>query len=556
MKRKLTTKMLVVLLVCVMALFAACNNNSATTDQQTAEQPTQAAKTDEAQETQMSNFNETGLPIVNETVTFRVLTANSATGPSDFNDLAIMQSVEADTNVHIDWIMSGSGYDEKRALMLSSGDLPDFMTRSVTATELVKYGADGTFIPMQDLIDEYAPNIVAIMDETPGLRAYVTAPDGNIYGVPRVLSGPWTAANGVGVINQQWLDTLGLPMPTNTTEFFDTMLKFKTMDPNGNGVQDELPITFGTWAAGQNISGVLGFSYIMSSFGIPLSSNYADVVDGEVVLLATLPGYKDAVKYLGEMYSNDLIDQEGFTMTRQQMDAKISQDPFTAGYVQIWDIADDFSVAAALDDYTYMPPLDGPNGETAQTYIAPLYGVSRGAGVITKACEYPEAAMRWIDYIYDQKVSMQICEGPIGTRITDNGDGTYEIAPPPEGKTATQWKDENAMGGYGFFAITSDTFSNVFRIPTTDNKVAFMNEEMIPISDTEPFPGVYYTLEEAEEMSLLQSDITSYVERKTSEWIMNGTIDDEWDDFLQELNNRGLDKWLEINQAAYDRFVK
>lgn len=504
------------------------------------------------------NFNPTGLPIVKEKVTLRILTGNSAANPADFNDLQIIKDIEEATNVHIEWIMAGSGFEEKKSLMLATNDLPDIINRSVTAAELVKYGANGTFIPMQDLIDAYAPNTLKLFEETDGLRRFLTAPDGNIYGVPRMNSAPWTAANGLGIINKAWLDKLGLEMPTTIEEFYNVMVAFKNGDPNGNGVADEIPMAFAKFnnAGMTTLSDVNGISYLMAAFGVPMGIEYMDVQDGKVVSVAATDAYKEAVKYISKMYSEGLIDPESFTMSREQLNAKISQDPFTVGYIQGWDIGDEFSNPAAKDSYAFMPLLNGLDGAEPVFYEVPLYGVSRGAGVITSACEHPEVAMRWIDYILDTYISMQICEGPIGLRIKDNGDGTYEINPAPEGKNATQWKDENALGGSGFFAITSNTFANILRFPATDAKVAFMNENVLPYADKEAFPPVYYTVEEADEAALIKTDILSFIERKASEWIMNGGVDEQWDAYLKELNAMGLERFLQINQAAYDRYIK
>ena len=108
------------------------------------------------------NFNAEGYPVVNEPITLRVLIGNSAASPADFNELQIIQEIEAKTGIHIEWIMAGSGLTEKRSIMLATGDLPDIIVRDVTPAELVTYGANGTFIPMQDLIDQYAPNVLKL----------------------------------------------------------------------------------------------------------------------------------------------------------------------------------------------------------------------------------------------------------------------------------------------------------------------------------------------------------------------------------------------------------
>jgi putative aldouronate transport system substrate-binding protein len=43
------------------------------------------------------------------------------------------------------------------------------------------------------------------------------------------------------------------------------------------------------------------------------------------------------------------------------------------------------------------------------------------------------------------------------------------------------------------------------------------------------------------------------VNRKRAEWITNGKVEEEWNDYLAELERLGLSEWLEIKQAGYDR---
>ena len=506
----------------------------------------------------LADFNAEGCPIVTEPVTLRILIGNSAASPADFNELQIIQEIEAKTGVHIEWIMAGSGLTEKRSVMLATGDLPDIIMKDVTAAELVTYGANGTFIPMQDLIDQYAPNIVRLFEQTEGLRNFLTAPDGNIYGVPRMNAAPWTKANGIGMINIKWLENLGLNMPTTPDEFYAVLKAFKEQDANGNGdATDEIPMAFGKYSnsGATTLSDVTGISYLMASFGVPMGIEYMDVQDGTVTCIAATDAYKAGIEFISKLYAEGLIDIESFTMNREQLDAKISQKPYSVGYIQGWDIADEFSTDDAKENYTFMPPLKGNDGSDPVIYQVPLYGISRGACVITSACENPEVAMRWIDYLYDTLISIQICEGPIGVRVNDNGDGTYEVLPAPEGMNSTQWKDGNALGGSGSFAITPETFTNVLRFPSTDDKVAFISSTLDPLADTEPFPSVYYTVEESEEVALLKTELLTYIERRASDWIMNGGINEQWDAYLAELNAMGLERLLEINQNAYNRFI-
>jgi putative aldouronate transport system substrate-binding protein len=92
-------------------------------------------------------------------------------------------------------------------------------------------------------------------------------------------------------------------------------------------------------------------------------------------------------------------------------------------------------------------------------------------------------------------------------------------------------------------------------LPSTDEKVAFLDTYLDKFADPDPFPPVYYSAEESVDMLQLQTDMVQYIERKASEWIMNGQIEAEWDAYLTEIERVGLPRWLSIKQAAYDRYI-
>lgn len=134
---------------------------------------------------QEANFNATGLPIVNEAVSLRMVAPKAALAP-EFTEMEIFKRLEKDTNVQINWEnIPDTDYTEKKNLLLASGDLPDaFYAAGFTDYELINYGEDGTLIPLEDLIEQYAPNLKALLDRRPDIKSSITAPDGHIYGLP------------------------------------------------------------------------------------------------------------------------------------------------------------------------------------------------------------------------------------------------------------------------------------------------------------------------------------------------------------------------------------
>ena len=66
-------------------------------------------------------------------------------------------------------------------------------------------------------------------------------PDGNLYTLPQI-DGYRPKCVNVMMINQTWLDKLGLEKPTTLGELKDVLIAFRDKDPNGNGKQDEIAI--------------------------------------------------------------------------------------------------------------------------------------------------------------------------------------------------------------------------------------------------------------------------------------------------------------------------
>lgn len=64
------------------------------------------------------------------------------------------------------------------------------------------------------------------------------------------------------------------------------------------------------------------------------------------------------------------------------------------------------------------------------------------------------------------------------------------------------------------------------------------------------------TSEERKEASNLENTINTYVKEHALKFVTGEESLDKFDDFVKELNNQGLERLLEIRQAAYERYLK
>ena len=472
----------------------------------------------------------------------------------DPDEMVFFKNLEKLTGVHINWEkIQQAEYDEKKNLLLAANkDLPDgfFGKFSLSSSDLVVYGSQGILIPLNDLIDQYAPNIKALLERRPDIKSMITAPDGNIYSTPYVQEGEdGTIASNI-MINKTWLERLGLEKPTTLEEFEAVLTAFKEQDANGNGdPNDEIPMTFKFLGSQRDIGGFFGaFGYADT-----LAAGNTHIVvgdDGQLVFVPVTEGYKEGCKYLYEhFFAKGLIDQEGFTMDKKTYNSQNQGEIANIGVFMCWNSFDLGTVHE--DEYEPMSPLLGPNGTTSWG-TSPDSTMAATGFSITNVCKDPALLMRWVDTFYDPIQSMQCDLGPIGINIKDNGDGTYDYIDTPEGMSYDEFRYKEAFASDGPIALTSDFFGS--KIPRSAGHQAKFdrNENYYRKYATSVYlPSMILSEEDTDELNLIKTDIINYTEEMRAKWLSGGGVEAEWDDYIARLNSMGLEKYMEIYQRNY-----
>src|SRR5690606_1809789 len=127
-----------------------------------------------------------------------------------FEETLVWSEYEKMSNMKIKFdLIPFDSLTEKRNLILAGGDYPDaFYSARLGSADLMRYGQQGVFIKLNDLIDEYAPNFKKLLDTYPDLRKGLTMPDGNIYSFPSFYD-PDFLPMLIGTplwIKQEWLE--------------------------------------------------------------------------------------------------------------------------------------------------------------------------------------------------------------------------------------------------------------------------------------------------------------------------------------------------------------
>jgi len=347
------------------------------------------------------------------------------------------------------------------------------------------------------------------------------------------------------IINKTWLDNLGLEIPDTYEDLAKVLKAFKEQDANGNGdPNDEIPFSS---------NGDIHVD-LLNPFGITdINETSMSILDGEAFFFPTSERYKEAIGWVHSLYADGSIDPEIFTQDDSMLTGKyVDESAPLIGLTFQW--TPDSVMGKWSDQYVAIPPLAGPDG---QRYAGGdkdgVFSIMRNEAVITTACKNPEVAARWLDEFYTNEASIQNFWGAIGTVINKNDDGTYILNTPPEGTSADAWYWDQSFRDFGPKFVDPDFTDKI--ILNKDSGDGF-KLEISKLSDqyvTEPFPSLIYTEEETEELAIIGTDIGGYVLHMRAKWIMDGGIEEEWGEYISQLNAMGLERLIEIRMDAYNR---
>lgn len=506
-----------------------------------------------------------GLPIVNEPYSFSIFLDDSGL-PEDKIMFPIM---EADTGITIEWQMAPYAVQtEKLGIALNSGDYADVIAGWTLGDQhLIDYGmGTKTFLPLEELFEEYAPNIMEVL-EKPGIRASMTLPDGHIYSIPYVVGEPEVFY--IPYINQQWLDRLGLEMPTTPEELKEVLIAFRDNDANGNGDPDD-EIPFSGDPNNLDISKLAGW-WGADAAGAKNQFPYFALVDGKITFSANTEAYKQFIEYFADLWAEGLIDPELFSQDVATWTAKGKSDLYGVNISYgPSDAYDDF--AEGTEEYVKytknaMHPLPVLKGVEEPVYHRISTGLTlfRTQAVITNKCDEEKAAIivRWFNYLYEADISRQTSTGPFDICCVKLGEHLYkELNMNGEG-----WTDElrekyswgnrfaNSLPRYYHDDVYVENPVVVLPWDSDEKKVDEQNEMKMALYGpylNEKFPEVWSTSEEDTTRSAeIQSDLNNYIKTKTAQWIAGqADVNAEWDAYCAQLETYGLEELLEINRRA------
>lgn len=394
-------KLTAILMCAVMTVSLSACGSSSKTESSSAAESSQAVESEAAEETEAEEetasdtVESRALVPFEETVT---LTLGHGLDPStefeegeSIEDNRYLRWIKEDLNIDVvyDWVCSSSDFEQKMNLCIAGNTLPDAMNVGQTQyLAMLKYDQ---LQPITDIFEEYASDL---------LKQYVTSggdtlmdaisKDGEMYAIPA----PNITDGGVNEmwIRQDWLDELGLDVPTTVDEVIEVA---KAFVDNKMGGENTIGIV-GPASGGQLVargSNMWGLDPIFGAYqAYPEYWLYDE--NGDVIYGSVQPETKEALAKLAEMYAEGVIDPEVFVRSDSKEPVVAGQvgiffGPWSSGY-SLWNVI----MSADADWQAYLVPLaeDG-------NFYSPMADPTTQYVCISKECEHPEAVIQIINYL-------------------------------------------------------------------------------------------------------------------------------------------------------------
>ncbi|MCU6791235.1 extracellular solute-binding protein [Paenibacillus sp. WQ 127069] len=207
--------------------------------------------------------------------------------PSPDNQVQKEFEKRTNTKLTVTWVPGGD-YADRVNVALAAGDIADLIKIPNITTPLFRQMVkQGAFWDLTPYIKNY-PNLMAI---DPKIWNN-TKIDGKSFAVPagRPLNG-----GGFFSIRKDWLDKLGLKMPTNLDELYTVLKAFKDNAPDGKKDTTGFTMRGGSGVFEEVFTGTVG--------------KWKEK-DGKLVNMTLEPEMKEALIYVSKLYKEGLIPQD------------------------------------------------------------------------------------------------------------------------------------------------------------------------------------------------------------------------------------------------------
>jgi len=500
--------------------------------------------------------------------------------------MASMQQPPADNkiykwisdNLHVTftWDILVGNKDQKIGVMISGGDYPDLL--QVDSTKFYEAGA---LIPLDDLIEKYAPRLKAHYAD---IWEKMKEDDGHVYTLPvwGVLQGqdqsPWYGDSAFWV-QKEVLKEFGYPKITTMDQYFDLLIRYKEKYPTINGMPT-IAFTILTYDW-RNFCLINPPNFLA---GFPNDGNgTVDPVTHQYKVFLYQDISKRWFRKLNDMNALGIIDRSCFVDNYDQYLSKISSGRVLGFHDQAWQIqpAENALTNQNMYNRTYAPlPVVFDDSIRPRYRNRKLPNIGQGIGISKKAKD-PVRIIRFLDAQLADDVQKVIgYYGILGQDYQLDSKGQpFRTQEQREQQTDEVWKLHNQAnlwmnhnpkieGSYsdGWPANIADVYGEREANLRPEDKELWdaygvtNNAEMMD-KDPPPnpvwFPGWQINVPEGSEAQMAWQKAQEIYQKYLPRIILGkpAQFDRLWEEYVNELGTVGLDKYESFMQQEINRRI-
>ncbi len=346
-------------------------------------------------------------------------------------DIPLYTELEKRLGVHLEIIdIDAAETSQQFSIMLSSGSYPDIIEYNLSGYPggARKAITDEVILPLNDLMAEHAPNLLAQLAAHPAWDREVRTEDGLYYTFPMIRNNPKLCTYIGPALRKDWLEKLQLEVPKSITEWENVLLKFKEIP----GV--EYPFAY-------EESVMKASSAFMSAYGAKGVQEAFYYEDGKVHFSPAEAGYQQFWTLWNRWYSMGLLAPDFATSSHEVITEKIGAGKVGATICRAGGGIGTYLQKAKEKSFDFVAaPYPTLDGQSRVKFSHNMPECAPFASVSTH-CKNPEKAVEVLDYGYGEDGVLLYNFGIENESfVFENGKPIYTdmVRQNPEGKSMSE----------------------------------------------------------------------------------------------------------------------
>ena len=309
----------------------------------------------------------------------------------------IQEKVLKDLNIEVRFHPVGRWTEEADLIaLMASGNAPD-LCYTYNNSNVGNFRDQGGLFNIAPHVDRLLPDMKKLLGSDPAItgKNFIMRdqmPDGRMFSIPSYRV---ALAIRNTFIRKDWLDKLGLPLPTTLPQFYSALVAFRDRDPGNVGRANIIPIMTDEdvrWNLAEFI-----LSYVTPN--ISDKDRYIYGFGGGAARSLALPNIKEGVREMNKWYNEGLIFHD-FPLVRQGADDYWNnlKNGFAGAFSGNWDLPYrvDYNINTELK-------TNIPGAEFVPLFLnlnnMDIYDKVGLRMLVPASSKNPEAALRYLNWL-------------------------------------------------------------------------------------------------------------------------------------------------------------